>query len=54
VGQVGAVAQKTIQLLPGDYIFEGKRKGFVTIRVPVALRPGDSGKRISVVANEQI
>jgi hypothetical protein len=54
VGQVGAVAKKTIQLLPGDYIFEGKRKGFVTIRVPVALRPGDSGKRISVVANEQI
>ena len=54
VGQVGAVAEKTIQLLPGDYIFEGKRKGFVTIRVPVALRPGDSGKRISVVANEQI
>ena len=54
VGQVGAVAEKTIQLFPGDYIFEGKRKGFVTIRVPVALRPGDSGKRISVVANEQI
>jgi hypothetical protein len=54
VGQVGAVAEKTIQLPPGDYIFEGKRKGFVTIRVPVALRPGDSGKRISVVANEQI
>jgi hypothetical protein len=54
VGQVGAVAEKTIQLLPGDYVFEGKRKGFVTIRVPVALRPGDSGKRISVVANEQI
>jgi hypothetical protein len=54
VGQVGAVAQKTIPLLPGDYIFEGKRKGFVTIRVPVALRPGDSGKRISVIADEQI
>ena len=54
VGQVGAVGQKTIQLLPGDYIFEGKRKGFVTIRVPVALRPGDSGKRISVIADEQI
>ncbi|MDC1121269.1 hypothetical protein OAT72_05375 [Alphaproteobacteria bacterium] len=54
VGQVGAVAEKTIQLPPGDYIFEGKRKGFVTIRVPVALRPGDTGKKISVVANEQI
>ena len=28
VGQVGAVAEKTIQLLAGDYVFEGKRKGF--------------------------
>ena len=25
MGQVGAVAEKTIQLPPGDYIFEGKR-----------------------------
>lgn len=54
VGQVGTVAQKTIQLLPGDYVFVGKRKGYVTIQVPVALRPGDSGKEISVIAHEQI
>jgi len=54
VGQVGTVAQKTIQLLPGDYVFIGKRKGYVTIQVPVALRPGDSGKEISVIAHEQI
>ncbi|MDA0331666.1 MAG: hypothetical protein O3C30_00690 [Proteobacteria bacterium] len=54
VGQVGTVVQKTIQLLPGDYVFVGKRKGYVTIQVPVALRPGDSGKEISVIAHEQI
>jgi hypothetical protein len=54
VGQVGTVVQKTIQLLPGDYVFIGKRRGYVTIRVPVALRPGDSGKEISVIAHEQI
>ena len=54
VGQVGTVAQKTIQLLPGDYVFIGKRKGYVTIQVSVALRPGDSGKEISVIAHEQI
>jgi hypothetical protein len=41
-------------LLPGDYVFVGKRKGYVTIQVPVALRPGDSGKEISVIAHEQI
>ena len=54
VGQVGTVAQKTIQLLPGDYVFIGKRKGYVTIQVSVALRPGDSGKEILVIAHEQI
>ena len=54
VGQVGTVAQKTIQLMPGDYVFVGKRKGFVTIQVQVALRPGDSGKEILVIAHEQI
>ena len=54
VGQVGTIAQKTIQLPPGDYVFVGKRKGYVTIQVPVALRPGDSGKEISVIAHEQI
>ena len=54
VGQVGTVARKAIQLLPGNYIFVGKRKGYVTIQVPVALRPGDSGKEISVIAHEQI
>ncbi len=54
VGQVGSVAQKTIQLLPGDYVFVGKRKGYITIQVPIALRPGDSGKEISVIAHEPI
>lgn len=54
VGQVGTVAQKTIQLLPGDYVFVGKRKGYVTIQVPVALRPSDSGKEVSVIAHEQV
>jgi hypothetical protein len=54
VGQVGTVVQKTIQLPPGDYVFVGKRTGYVTIQVPVALRPGDSGKEISVIAHEQI
>lgn len=54
VGQVGAVTQKTIQLLPGDYVFIGKRKGYVTIEVPMELRPGDAGIKILVIANEQI
>ena len=54
VGQVGTVTQKTIQLLPGDYVFVGKRKGYVTIQVTAVLRPGDSGKEISVIAHEQI
>jgi len=54
IGQVGVVAQKSIQLPPGDYLFVGKRKGYVTIQVPVALRPGDSGRQITVIADEPI
>ena len=54
IGQVGMVAQKSIQLPPGDYLFVGKRKGYVTIQVPVALRPGDSGRQITVIADEPI
>ena len=54
IGQVGVVAQKPIQLPPGDYLFVGKRKGYVTIQVLVALRPGDSGRQITVIADEPI
>ena len=54
VGQVGLTVKKTIKLPPGDYIFEGKRKGFITVRVPLKLRPGDNGTEILVIANEQI
>lgn len=38
VGQVGKIQSKSIQLFPGKYTFEGKRKGFksklMTVRVP--------------------
>ena len=35
-------------------VFVGKRRGYVTIQVPATLRPGDSGKKILVIAHEQI
>ena len=54
IGQVGAVRQKTIKLPPGDYVLLGKREGYVTVRVPLKLRPGDSGKKITVMAHEKI
>ena len=54
VGQVGLITKKTIKLPPGDYIFEGKRKGFITVRIPLKIRPDDDGIQISVIANEQI
>ena len=53
VGIVGVVSSKTIQLLPGNYIFEGKRKGYVTKRVKVDLRPA-TPLSVKIVADEQI
>lgn len=54
VGKVGVVTEKTISLLPGDYLFEGKRIGYVTKTVHVNITPKDLDKQVTVIANERI
>ena len=54
VGKVGVVTEKTISLLPGNYLFEGKRVGYVTEAVKVNITPDDLGKHVTVIANERI
>ncbi|MBT5098312.1 MAG: hypothetical protein HOM74_03600, partial [Proteobacteria bacterium] len=54
VGKVGVVAEKTISLLPGNYLFEGKRVGYVTKTVKVVITPEDLHKQVKVIANERI
>jgi len=53
VGVVGVHKRKTIQLVPGNYVFEGKRDGYVTKRIEVTLKP-KSHEIINVVPDEQI
>ncbi len=54
IGKVGVVAEKMISLLPGNYLFEGKRVGYVTKTVKVTITPEDFDKQVKVIANERI
>ena len=54
VGKVGVVTEKMISLLPGNYLFEGKRVGYVTKMVKVVITPEDLDKKVKVIANERI
>lgn len=54
VGIVGAVTSKVIQLKPGPYTFEGKRKGYKSKIVTVTIPMNNTTFRLKVVANERI
>lgn len=54
VGIVGEILTKTIQLMPGNYVFEGKRKGFKSKLVKVLLPYTESSYRVTVICDEPI
>lgn len=54
VGQVGQTTGRTINLKPGTYTFEGKRKGYVSVLVKVELQPGVEGASVEVICNEPV
>lgn len=54
VGVVGEVRDKTIQLKPGKYQLEGRRKGYRSIIVDVVVEKSDTPIVISVQCNERI
>lgn len=54
VGQVGQTTGRTINLKPGTYMFEGKRKGYVSVLVKVELKPGAEGVSVEVICNEPV
>ena len=53
-GVVGKTLKKTIQLTPGNYIFEGKRKGFKSKLVKVLLPYTESSDRVTIICDEPI
>jgi len=54
VGRVGIVSQKTIELKPGNYTFEGTRNGFKSKLVQVLIPYDQSFFSIQVICDEPI
>lgn len=54
VGKVGKVSEKTIRLRPGNYTLEGRREGYRSKLVRLAVNPGQDIVSIKVVCDEQI
>ena len=54
VGVVGITQSKTIQLTPGRYKFEGKRKGYKSKLIDVLISYDKTTYRINVICDEPI
>jgi hypothetical protein len=54
VGKVGVVFQKNIQLKPGNYTFEGTRKGFKSKLVQAFIPYDQDSFRVRVICDELI
>lgn len=54
VGQVGATTDRTIELRPGSYTFEGTRAGFRSKLVSVDIPPGTEGLVLEIYPDEPI
>jgi hypothetical protein len=54
VGIVGITQSKTIQLTPGRYTFEGKRKGFKSKLIDVLIPYGQTSFHLSIRCDEPI
>jgi tetratricopeptide (TPR) repeat protein len=54
VGKVGVVFQKNIQLKPGNYTFEGARKGFKSKLVQVFIPYDQDSFSVQVICDERI
>ena len=54
VGIVGITQLKTIQLTPGHYTFEGKRKGFKSKLIDVLIHYDQTSYRVSIRGDEPI
>ena len=54
VGIVGMTESKTIELLPGEYTFEGKRKGYKSKLINVLIPYDKPGFSLTVICDEPI
>jgi tetratricopeptide (TPR) repeat protein len=54
VGIVGKITERTIELRPGQYIFEGIREGFQAVLMRVDIPPGQADLVLEIVPDERI
>ena len=54
VGHVGTVAEKEIELKPGEYTFEGSRTGYVSKLIPVRIPYDKPSFKITIICDEPI
>jgi hypothetical protein len=54
VGQVGATTDRTIELRPGSYTFEGTRAGYRSKLVEVDIPPGTEGLVLEIYPDEPV
>ena len=54
VGIVGKITERTIELRPGQYTFEGIREGFQAVLIRVDIPPGQADLVLKIVPDERI
>ena len=54
IGKLGVILHKTIQLKPGNYTFEGTRKGFKSKLVQVLIPYDQNNYSVSIICDESI
>ena len=54
VGKVGLTNEKTIDLKPGKYMFEGKRTGYRSKLIQVEVLPNAESIVVEILSDERI
>ena len=54
IGNLGVILHKTIQLKPGNYFFEGTRKGFKSKLLRVLIPYDQNNYSVSIICDESI
>ena len=54
IGKLGIILHKTIQLKPGNYIFEGTRKGFKSKLLQVLIPYNQNSYSVTIICDESI
>lgn len=54
VGEVGRTRERTVDLKPGIYTFEGKRTGYQSKLIQVEVRPGARPPQVTLICDERV